>query len=67
MQATTEKPDGFNKALQKAYQDNWTEDPYNPPQCFGNINRYETIFNCEDCPLNTYCENEAQKLESMKA
>ena len=53
----------FEEALQKAFNEGWTTEADNPPDCYGSIAQYEQFYNCEECPLNPFCEEETNKLE----
>ena len=43
-------------SLRKAYEKGFIEDKDELPLCFGGIRRYETFYNCDECPLNQHCE-----------
>lgn len=44
----------FNEAIEKGWFDSIEE----IEECFGNQPAFETVFNCEGCPLSAECDNQ---------
>ena len=45
-----------NKLLRKAYNEGFTDDPHNLPECVGSVHpEFTQSFNCAECPLKPHC------------